>query len=91
MRSALGKASLREDAISHTHKDKPIQSPILATISHFHIFNSQNCGALLVLLCLSNKSSFYLEKGLLKMFGYEAKGKNNITVIFCLSFKEITS
>lgn len=75
MRSALGKASLREDAISHTHKDKPIQSPILTTISHFHIFNSQNCGALLVLLCLCNKSSFYLEKGLLNMVWLQGKRK----------------
>lgn len=94
MRSAVKKASKREDTISHTHKDKPTWSPILVTISHFHIFTSQNWGLACFTLLLKQKQ-LLLREGLLKSFSWKAKGKvivrKGIYMILCLSCKEITS
>lgn len=51
---------------------------LFATISHFHILTSQNCGIQLGLLQLEDKSGFYLKNELLNLFGCSTKRRGRV-------------
>lgn len=96
MRSALEKASKRKDTISLTHKDKPTWSPILVTISHFHIFTSQNCGGLACFTMLLEQKQLPLREGYTDIIWLEGREQSNCEKMYLHNFvsflkKEITS
>lgn len=72
MRPVLGKASKREDTISHTHKDKP-------TWSQFHIFiflHHKTVGLILFYFASQTKTAS-TKRGVTEIVLLEGKGENN--------------